>query len=68
MDATLVPPDDSYEGRLAEIAAAVAPPLDAIQVERLRGLLGPALRARAEVAPVVALPTADSAEAPGRAA
>lgn len=64
----LVPAEGSYEDRLAQIAAEAAPPLDAIQVERLRGLLGPALLARTEVAPVVALPSPDVAAAPERAA
>jgi len=65
----LIPADGSYEDRLAKIAADAAPPLDAITLERLRGLLGPALRARAEVASVVSLPVGESgADAPERAA
>jgi hypothetical protein len=64
----LVPPDGSYEDRLAKIAADAAPPLDAITVERLRGLLGPALRARGEAAPIVPLPTVGEPHAPERAA
>lgn len=64
----LVPPDGSYEDRLAQIAAEAAPPLDAIQIERLRGLLGPALRAAAESATILPLPPAEVTEAPGRAA
>lgn len=64
----LVPPDGSDEDRLAQIAAEAAPPLDAIQVERLRYLLGPALRAPVEVARVVPLSVADGSETPGVAA
>lgn len=65
---SLVPADGTYEDRLAQIAAEAAPPLDAIQVERLRGLLGPALRKRAADLSVVALPVADETKRPGRAA
>lgn len=62
-----VPADESYEERLARIAAAAAPRLTAAQVEWLRGVLAPALRSDAEVAPVVALPT-EPTNAPRRAA
>jgi hypothetical protein len=62
----LVPADGSHEDRLAQLAAAAAPPLDALTVERLRGLLGPALRAKATV--VVSLPVVAETEAPERAA
>lgn len=64
----LVPPEGSYEDRLAQIAAAAAPALDVEQVDALRASLGPAFRGESPVAPVVELPVEPAREAPGRAA
>jgi hypothetical protein len=58
--------DETLE-RLAEIAAAAAPPLTIDQIDELRALLAPAIRAIRASAEVVPSSTADVAK-PARAA